>query len=111
MRQTFNKSSLIMAVAMALAISNLPDADAQQQSKVAAGTGMMECFDTAYEVAYETPKTFISWLLEHPELDAVIADAERRAVLAKIEQISLRGSETDMPHGALWTGLVGGGGE
>jgi len=34
MRQNFNRSNLILAVAMALVLSNLPDANAQQQSNV-----------------------------------------------------------------------------
>ena len=111
MRQTFNRSNLILAVATALALSNLPDANAQQQSKGPTETSLMKCPDTAYEIAYETPKTFISWLLEHPTLVAVTADAERRADLAKIEHISLRGSKTDMPATARWAGRVAGGGE
>ena len=111
MRQTFNRSNLILAVAMALVLSKLPDANAQKQSNVTAETSMMGCSDTAYEVAYETPKAFISWLLEHPELIAVIADAERRAVLAKLVHESVRESEADTRDGAKWVGLVGGGGE
>jgi len=48
---------------------------------------------------------------DHPELIAVIADAERRAVLAKLELASFSGCGVDKPETAKWAGLVGGGGE
>jgi len=86
MRQLYSLSNLTLAAAMALALTGLHGAVAQQQTDIAANVDTlanadpMECPEMAFEGAYETSPEFIAWIQARPERMNVIADADLGAV-------------------------------
>jgi len=86
MRRFHSLSNLTLAAAIALALTGLHGAVAQQRTDIAANAytlanaDPMECPEMAFEGAYETSAEFIAWLQARPERMNPIADADLGAM-------------------------------
>lgn len=111
MRPNSNRSNHIVAAAAVLFLSNLSDGNAEQQSDVPTEASPIECSEMAFEVAYQTPPRFISWLLERPDLIAQIAATEARDAAIMLNAITVMNGKVDRRQNVESPGLAGGGGE
>lgn len=80
MRQTRNRSSLVLAAVTVLGLTGIHIAIAQEAPEVSVDVSASKCSGSADGIAYDTSPEFIAWLLEKPERMRPISDADLRAI-------------------------------
>jgi len=88
MKRVYTSSFLTLAAAAMFALVGTQGAGAQQGAVIKAVATFEECPEMAYEMAYETPREFVGWLLAREDRIKLIDVAERQDMLALIKEIA-----------------------